>query len=68
MPEICSGDAASIRSVAGLWRSAKEGLIKSSFVIPANAGIQLFSMTWTPAFAGVTDLIRPSLSAAVQKE
>jgi hypothetical protein len=36
-------------------------LIKFNFVIPAKAGIKK-SMNWTPAFAGVTNLISASLT------
>ena len=40
------------------WRSLpiqKSLLQKSLGVIPAEAGIQVFNVLWTPAFAGVTE-------------
>jgi hypothetical protein len=50
-----------------VWNLGFRGLIKSGFVIPAQAGIQEIqespgkSTSWTPAYAGVTDLISVSL-------
>jgi hypothetical protein len=46
--------SARIREAGSHGAYYKDGLNKSCFVIPANAGIHKKSTAWTPAFAGVT--------------